>query len=215
LISANQGGAEIAYQPADIGYLDGRTFQGFARTYFSYAPGTIDPQGNSFQGGVGLRYKPLRDYNLVLSGERLIKLGSNAVNNWEGRASFSTSGGYEPDPVAWRSWYNLIYVDLAATLQSPRQYLTYIDAREGLNFKLTDRLVVSPFLYGIFRGNYGIGANTSGETGLGVSLRGFFDEDTYHAPHGALELLPRLGYTVYNSLASTSVVFSITMVARF
>jgi tetratricopeptide (TPR) repeat protein len=217
LISTNQGGLEIDYQPPGIGYIDGRVLQGFARTFFNYAPGTIDPQGNSFQGGLGIHYKPLRDYNLVVSGERLIKLGANAVNNWEGRVSFSTSSGYEVDPVASRSWYSLLYVDLAGTAQSPHQYLAYVDGRGGLNFTLTDRLVVSPFVYGVFRGNYGIGANTSVETGLGVSLRGFFDfdGDKYHAPRDAVELLPRLGYTVYDSLAPTSVVFSITIVARF
>jgi tetratricopeptide (TPR) repeat protein len=215
LISTNQGGVELDYQPPNIGYVDGRIFQGFARTFFSYAPGTISPQGNSFQGGVGIHYKPLRDYNLVLSGERLIKFGANAVNNWEGRVSFSTSTGYEVDPVASRSWYSLLYVDLAGTAQSPHQILTYADGRGGLNFKFADRMVISPFVYGIFRGNYGIGANTSAETGLGASLRGFFDKDKYHAPRDAVELLPRLGYTVYDSLATPSVVFSITVVARF
>jgi hypothetical protein len=189
--------------------------QGFARTFFSYDPNTFSPQGNSVQGGVGIHYKPLRDYNLVLSGERLIKFGSNAVNNWEGRVSFSTSTGYEVDPVASQSWYSLLYVDLAGTAQSPHQILTYADGRGGVNFKLDDRVVISPFVYGIFRGNYGIGANTSAETGIGASLRGFFYEDKYHAPRDAVELLPRLGYTVYDSLATPSVVFSITVVARF
>jgi tetratricopeptide (TPR) repeat protein len=215
LISTNQGGLELDYQPPNIGYVDGRIFQGFARTFFSYAPGTISPQGDSFQGGIGIHYKPLSDYNLVLSGERLIKFGSNAVNNWEGRVSFSTSTGYEIDPVASQSWYSLLYVDLAGTAQSPHQILTYVDGRGGVNFKVADRMVISPFVYGIFRGNYGIGANTSAETGLGASLRGFFDEDKYHAPRDAVELLPRLGYTVHDSLATPSVVFSITVVARF
>jgi tetratricopeptide (TPR) repeat protein len=215
LISTNQGGLELQYQPPEIGYVDGRILQGFARTFFSYAPGTISPEGNTFQGGVGIHYKPLRDYNLVLSGERLIKFGANAVNNWEGRVSFSTSSGYEIDPVASKSWYSLLYVDLAGTAQSPHQILTYADGRGGINFNFADRMVVSPFLYGIFRGNYGIGANTSAETGIGASLRGFFNEDTYHAPRDAVELLPRLGYTVYDSLATPSVVFSLTLVARF
>ena len=134
LISTNQGGLEIDYQPPKIGYVDGRIFQAFARTFFSYAPGTISPQGDSFQGGVGIHYKPLRDYNFVLSGERLIKFGANAVNNWEGRVSFSTSTGYEVDPVASNSWYNLLYIDLAATAQSPHQILTYADGRSGINF---------------------------------------------------------------------------------
>jgi len=215
LISTNQGGGELDYQPPNIGYVDGRILQGFARTFFSYDPNTFSPQGNSVQGGVGIHYKPLRDYNLVLSGERLIKFGSNAVNNWEGRVSFSTSTGYEVDPVASQSWYSLLYVDLAGTAQSPHQILTYADGRGGVNFKLDDRVVISPFVYGIFRGNYGIGANTSAETGIGASLRGFFYEDKYHAPRDAVELLPRLGYTVYDSLATPSVVFSITVVARF
>jgi hypothetical protein len=152
---------------------------------------------------------------LVLSGERLIKFGANAVNNWEGRISFSTSAGYEIDPVASQSWYRLLYVDLAGTAQSPHQVLSYADGRWGLNFKFADRMAVSPFVYGIFRGNYGIGANTSAETGIGASLRAFFYEDKYHAPQDAVELLPRLGYTVYDSLATPSVVFSITVVARF
>jgi tetratricopeptide (TPR) repeat protein len=218
LISANQGGFDIAFQPPEIGYVDGRTLQAFARTYFSYAPDTIDPQGNSFQGGAGIRYKPLSEYNLVLSGERLFKIGSNAQNNWEGRAAFSTSTGYAGyivAPSAGLSRYSLFYADLAATAVSPHQTLTYVDAREGLNFLLYDRLVGSPFVYGIFRGNYGIGANTSAEAGLGFSLRSFFGGDKYHEAPVALELLPRLGYTVYDSVAPPSVVFSITAVARF
>jgi tetratricopeptide (TPR) repeat protein len=220
LLSANQGGIELAYQPPEIGYVDGRILQGFARTYFSYSPGTVNPQGESFQGGVGLRYKPLSDYNLVLSGERMVRLGSASQNNWMARAAFSTStgaGGYIVEPEAGRPRYSLLYLDLAATLASPRQYLTYGDVREGLNFRLTDRVVISPFVYGIFRGNYGVGPNTSAETGVGLSLRGFFDfiEDEYHAPRDAIEILPRLGYTVYDSLAPTSVVFSLTAVARF
>jgi tetratricopeptide (TPR) repeat protein len=215
LISTNQGGLELDYQPPNIGYVDGRILQGFARTFFSYAPGTISPQGNTFQGGVGIHYKPLSDYNLVLSGERLIKFGANAVNNWEGRISFSTSSGYEIDPVSSQSWYSLLYLDFAGTPQSPHQILTYADGRGGWNFQVADRMVISPFVYGIFRGNYGVGANTSAETGIGASLRGFFYEDTYHAPRDAVELLPRLGYTVYDSLATPSVVFSITLVARF
>ena len=215
LLSSNQGGLELDYQPPGIGYVDGRIFQGFARTFFSYAPGTISPEGDSFQGGVGIHYKPLSDYNLVVSGERLIKFGANAINNWEGRISFSTSTGYELDPVASQSRYSLLYLDFAATPQSPHQILTYGDGREGVNFQFADRMVISPFVYGIFRGNYGIGANTSAETGIGASLRGFFYEDKYHAPRDVLELLPRLGYTVYDSLATPSVVFSITLVARF
>jgi len=215
LVSTNQGGVELDYQPPGIGFVDGRILQGFARTFFSYDPGTVSPQTKSFQGGVGIHYKPLRDYNLVLSGERLIKFGANAVNNWEGRVSFSTSTGYEIDPVASESWYSLLYVDLAGTAQSPHQVLTYVDGRGGVNFNFAERMVISPFVYGIFRGNYGIGANTSAETGIGASLRGFFYEDKYHAPRDAVELLPRLGYTVYDSLATRSVVFSITVVARF
>jgi Flp pilus assembly protein TadD len=215
LISTNQGGLEVDYQPPDIGFVNGRTFQPFARAFWNYAPGTIHPQGNSFQGGAGIHYKPLADYNLVVSGERLIKLGANAINNWEGRISFSTSAGYEIDPVAQKWAYNLLYVDLAGTAQSPHQALAYVDGRDGVSFKLADRFAISPFVYAIFRGNYGIGANTSAETGIGASLRGFFDEDRYHSPRAALELLPRLGYTVYDSLAPTSVVFSITIVARF
>jgi tetratricopeptide (TPR) repeat protein len=214
-ISTNQGGLELQYQPPEIGYVDGRIFQGFARTFFSYAPNTISPEGKSFQGGVGIHFKPLSDYNLVVSGERLIKFGANAVNNWEGRVSFSTSTGYEIDPVSSQSWYSLLYVDFAGTAQSPHQILTYVDGRGGVNFQVADRMVVSPFVYSIFRGNYGIGANTSAETGLGASLRAFFYEDQYHAPRDAIELLPRLGYTVYDSLATPSVVFSITVVARF
>jgi tetratricopeptide (TPR) repeat protein len=215
LVSSNQGGLELDYQPPNIGFIDGRIFQAFARTFWSYTPGTISPQGNSFQGGIGIHYKPLRDYNLVLSGERLIKFGANAVNNWEGRISFSTSTGYEIDPVASQSWYSLLYLDFAGTPQSPHQILTYADGRGGVNFNFADRAAISPFVYGIFRGNYGVGANTSAEAGIGASVRGFFYEDKYHAARDALELLPRLGYTVYDSLATPSVVFSITLVARF
>lgn len=218
LISANQGGVEIGYQPPGIGYIDGRTLQGFARTYFSYEPDSISPEGSSFQGGAGIRYKPLSDYNLVLSGERLFKIGSNAQDNWMARAAFSTSTGYAGyivEPEAGRPRYSLVYLDFAATLAEPHQYLTYADLREGLNFGLLDRLVGSPFVYGIFRGNYGVGANTSAEAGVGFSLRSFLGGDEYHAPPVALELLPRLGYTVYDSLAPPSVVFSITLVARF
>lgn len=215
LISRNQGGIEIAYQPPDIGYVDGRVFRVFGRTFFEYYPGRISPRSRSFQGGVGVEYKPFRDYNLVISGERLIKLGADAENNWLTRISFSTNAGFDMDPVASSWQYNLLYIDLAGTVKHRHRYLAYGEAREGISFRLTDEIAGAPFVYGIFRGNYGAGRDVSAEVGLGLSLRGFFDKDKYHAPRGSVEFLPRMGYTFHDTRARNGVLVSISIVAGF
>lgn len=65
-----------------MGYRDGSLLQFFIRSFQ-----TLDDQSGGAdgaatnQGSLGARWKPLRDYNLVLTGERLISIGDLAIDN--------------------------------------------------------------------------------------------------------------------------------------
>jgi adsorption protein A len=85
----SQGGVEFAYQPPEIGFRDERIFQAFVRVLWNITPRSLRFDEDSFQGGVGLRYKPLQTQNFYLWGERLFKIGNNALDTWLLRLLYS------------------------------------------------------------------------------------------------------------------------------
>ena len=91
----SQGGVEFAYQPPEIGFRDERIFQVFTRVLWNIKPTSMRFDEDSFQGGVGLRYKPLKTQNFYLWGERLFKMGDKALDDWLLRLLYSWDYGYD------------------------------------------------------------------------------------------------------------------------
>ena len=66
----SQGGIDMTYQPPVIGFRDERIFQITSRILWSTPPNSLAIEEDSYQGGVGVRYKPFRLYNFFMGAER-------------------------------------------------------------------------------------------------------------------------------------------------
>ena len=130
------------------------------------------------QAGLGFSIKPLGDYDLHLSMERIFKVGSDTLNDWMVRASSSFSEGtyWHPATSAW-GYYDL-YLDAAYLLESGQHYLTS-NLQWGRAYKVRDAWAVVPyFTCGAVDSN----GNTWIDAGAGLTLAiwGFEDRDHAH-----------------------------------
>lgn len=177
-----QAGVEAYYRP--WGYRNGKFVELFARGF-----ATLDNDngggftgGDSFQGGVGARWKPLTDHNVVLSLSRVF--GPNVDGDWLAQIGYSLDMGTDlrVDVPSW--WTTRISAEVGRYLEAGNDYgvaqlmfgRSYVVGESG-------RTVVYP--HGVVVGEYSSNdptSKTSVGAGPGVSLRHWFREDTYHAP---------------------------------
>lgn len=176
------------------GFRDGsfwEVYGGVAQTLYARHGG---PKGaDTTQGAIGLRAKPLREHNLVLSVERRFKIGSLSSNDWLLRAGYS--GGFGTDlRVDVPHWNTLnIYAEAGRLLRRKQDYVTF-EAQAGRSFRLGDeqgRWVLFPHaVVGVDYNSLRTPAGYNGAAGLGAGLgaRYWFREDKYHAPRSYLDL---------------------------
>ena len=184
----SQAGVELAWQPPGIGYRNGRKLAIYGRLLWALEEESLSFSDRSYQGGIGLRYKPLARHNLVLSAERLLEVGSFARNDWMLRAGYSLDRGTDWRPEKrWWSWS--LYADAALIRpDDPDLYLTF-QAQGGHAFRLTDRLIIRPG--GIFQVNWQKDRYREAhliEGGPALKLRYYFNETRYEAWRSHLEL---------------------------
>jgi hypothetical protein len=183
----SQGVAEYDYRIGDSGSK--HPVYVFGRVLWGSDAGSVSINNDSLQGGVGLRYKPKAQQDIYLSGERLVKFGDNAQNEWLLRASYGWSRGYElkSDADSWNTF--TIYAD-SGYFTGRDIWAVYAEVREGRSFLVANNVVFMPHVTisgqyqkpDSFKGSYS-------ETGLGVSLRYLFNESRYSAPRSSAELL--------------------------
>lgn len=214
--SKSQGGAELAYRPPVVGYRDGRVFEIISRTLFEQEVDSIEPRGKTTVVTLGVRYKPLSLVDGYLSAERLFGVGSDAQDNVLLRGTLGWQRGYGMQPGVARWSYTTLYADVARTMESPRDWFLYTEARQGVTFNVYgDRTMVTPHLYARGRFQAGDGRDLQEvDLGLGVVLRWLFRADTYHDWQSSAELLPRIGYDAYNS-DGRDLTLSLTAIVRF
>jgi tetratricopeptide (TPR) repeat protein len=214
--SKSQGGVEIAYRPPVIGYRDGRVFEIISRTLFEQEVNSIVPRGQTTVVTLGVRYKPLTFIDGYLSAERVFGVGSGAQDNVLLRGTLGWQDGYAMQPGVARWWYTTLYGDVARTVEGPRDWFFYGEARHGMTFNLYgDRAMVTPHLYARGRFQTGDGSDFQEvDLGLGVALRWLFRDDRYRDYQSSAELLPRIGYDAYNSDGS-DLTMSLTAIVRF
>jgi adsorption protein A len=185
----SQGGIELLYQPAELGYRDGRTLRLFARTLWSNHPKSLAINADTLQGGVGIEYKPLKTLNAYLSLERLIKIGDQAQDNTLLRASWGYSDGYELKPGVEQWNYTVVYADAGYLLEKDRIRSAYMEVRQGRSFNMQDRWTVTPHLSVVGRTQAPDPQQVSyAELGAGVSWKVLFNETVYETPRSSLEL---------------------------
>lgn len=140
----SQGGAELHWRPPVIGFRNDRIFTVFARVLWGNRLRSAAIDSESWQAGVGVRYKPLRRQNLYLSGERLIKLGDNTFNSWLFRSMYSINHGETPWVTPRRTNYSTAFADIAFFTATPQTWLYFGQTRQGVSFPLTPQLLLSP-----------------------------------------------------------------------
>lgn len=185
-----QAGEEIYWRPPVIGNRNGTRVELYARANQSLYDGTGGATGLSTnQLSLGLRWKPLRQQNLVLGVERLIHLGRYSRDDWLLRAAWSAGegGGLKTSANAWRYWQ--IYAEADHFFENV-QTLGVVEGRYGRSFRLdsvSPRLVVTPFA--VVNAGYDslLARRSTAGAGLGVSWRLWMREDHYHAPRSFLD----------------------------
>lgn len=181
-----QAGGEVYHRIG--GYNDGRPFDVFARAY-----GVLDSDmggatgGDTLQGWVGVRYKPLPDINLILEASRMIALGDLARDDWMLRAAWSAEAGGDLrfDRDRWPAWR--VYADVAHLVDA-EQTLGVAEARAGWAFRTSDRDILTPYI--AVRGTYDdlISDDIAVGAGPGVVWRHWFREGQYSAPASYIDL---------------------------
>jgi hypothetical protein len=169
---------------------DERTLDVFARMLWSTDPRSLRIQSNSQQGGIGLRFKPLREHSLYFAVEKLIKIGDNSQDDWLLRASYGWVDGYEMRPTqnAWN--YTSLFADLGVFTDRSHTRAVYLEARQGRSFRTAERWIVTPMVVANTRQQSpDPGRVNYSEAGVGVSARYVFNESAYSTPRSSLEFL--------------------------
>ena len=101
---------------------NGRPVQAFLRAYQTLDADTGPVGGDSTQGWVGVRWKPLTKTNLVVEASRLIALGDDALDDTMLRAAWSGDIGSDLrfDRDSWPSAH--LYVDAARLLEAEQDF---------------------------------------------------------------------------------------------
>jgi adsorption protein B len=179
-----QIGAELSYTPERFGYRNERIFQLYANAFQAlsaneagYATGTA-----SRVAGLGARYKPLQDHNLVLALERRLALGARAGDDdWLLRAGWSASRDtdWHPTRSSWTTWQ--VYTETAYFIESARLIQPF-EARLGRSWKLRRHGAVATPYVGI-AGEYDRAQSptTAAGIGPGVAVRYWFGETRHRA----------------------------------
>ena len=211
--SEGQGGAELAWRPPEIGYIDGRIFEATGRLFWNARDGGFTPDPDSLQAGVGVRYKPLRDHDLYIHAERLFAVGRKAENNWLARATWGMSSDLDIAPLEPPlSPYYSLYGDLGQFLAGNQRTLAMAEGRVGVKVRPPERFFVAPFVSFDVRDTLARNRHDAvADAGIGVSLHGWYSESDHHAARGQVLLEPRLRQTVYDSGGRADLRFTITL----
>ncbi len=189
---------------SEVGRLDGdkgkgafapvpnALYDGFGFVEFAFQPhflskkvtlfaNVIHDQHNfkkSLQPSVGVRYKPLKDKELYLSAQQMIKAGSNTRNETLLRASLGISGKpIEEDSTI----YNNLYLDANYFVRNNSKVL-YGNYELGKEYRLSDHTTLSPYLVtgaSLTTDNVQKRALTNLDVGVGVALRNESGETRY------------------------------------
>ena len=188
--TVTQAGGEIYRRIG--GYNNGRPLEVFARVFTTLDSDLGGPTGgDTAQGWVGVRYRPLSQTNLVLEASRMVALGDFARDDWMLRAAWSAEAGGDLrfDRSDWAAWR--LYGDVAHLVDA-EQTLGVAEARFGQAWRTTDRDIVTPFV--TVRGYYDsvLPEEVAVGAGPGVSWRHWFREGQYAAPASWIDFV--LGY---------------------
>ncbi len=139
----SQGGVSIGYRPPKIGFRNEKTLDVFLRVLANFEPRSWDPDEDSYQGGLGLMYKPFIRHNFAISIERLFKIGDDAENNWLWRNTYGIEFGERPlqDQNVWV--YRRFYGEASYYFEDLNRWIFFGQGQIGPSFFLTDNLILT------------------------------------------------------------------------
>jgi len=210
-LTQSQAGLEVSYQPEKIGFNNGRKTQIYGRLLSGMEMDQVDLNPDSYQAGIGLRFKPYANHNLVLSAERLIKVGDFARNDWMLRAGYSRDHGtdYREDKKSW--WSYSLYLDAAIIDPlSPDIFLT-AQAISGFNIAISQGLILQPRLTGLTTWQKDSFQQASlMEAGPGLNLKYYFNDTIYEAYRSHLDLTVEYRLKIFgNSIGGSGPIVSL------
>ncbi|EPR33035.1 putative bacteriophage N4 adsorption protein A [Alkalidesulfovibrio alkalitolerans DSM 16529] len=200
----SNSGIEAAFIPPVIGLRDDRLFQVLARVVWNLEKDSLSMDDRSMQGAIGLRYKPLREYNVHLGVERLFKIGRRAEDNWLLRVLGSVADGTDVRLKEPLYNYTLLYVEGAHYTDKPSRSMFYGEARQGLTLNHDDRFFFRPHVFAAARvWSPDRDKSSLYEAGPGLTFSWLFNETAYSAPRSSVEVTAqyRIGQ-LYNRLGS-------------
>jgi tetratricopeptide (TPR) repeat protein len=192
-------GWEVGYIAPQIGSMKHRALTLFTRGFTGFEGDTLNTREESLQLGVGARFRPLADHNLVFTVERLISVGDQARDAWLLVAGYSLADGLDIDPVlnSWESWN--VYADVAYIPDDPRFVATNLEGWYGHSFKLSESVVLTPHVVAAARySDDKFDTNRVVEAGPGVGLRYWFNEDKYTGPRSYFDFKAQYRYAFVN-----------------
>jgi hypothetical protein len=178
----SQLGVQASYRPPRIGFRNEKLLDVFGRVTANFKPNSFDVDEDSYQGGVGVVYKPLALHNFNTSIERLFEIGENSENNWLWRNMGAWERGEKPqrDKDFWM--YSKAYTELSFFLDDPERWIYYLDGRLGLSLPMAAGTVLT-FPQGLGVARYQSddeeGLGTYAMLGLGANLRVYEREKAY------------------------------------
>lgn len=196
----SNGGVELAYRPPKIGFVDDRILEVFTRFLWANEPDALGIDEDSWQGGVGIRYKPLKTQNLYLSAEKLFRIGDSSDNNTLLRAQYGWDTGSDIR-IGERAYnYTSLYTDVGYFAETTTNTVFYGEGRQGITFNIGDRLTVSPHLIIDGRTQYRDSDELSYvEAGAGVAVRLPFNDSKYESYRSSLEGVIQYRQSIDNS----------------
>lgn len=200
----SNSGIEAAFIPPVIGLRDDRLLQVLARVVWNLEKDSLSMENRSMQGAFGLRYKPLREYNVHLGVERLFKIGSRAEDNWLLRVLGSVADGTDVRLRKPLYNYTLLYVEGAHYTDAPSRSMFYGEARQGLTLNHGDHLFFRPHVFAAARvWSPDRDKSSLYEAGPGLTFSWLFNETPYSAPRSSFEVTAqyRIGQ-FYNRIGS-------------
>ena len=126
--------SEVYWRPQKFG--DGRFWEvygGAAQTVYSRHD--VPTGGETTQGAIGIRAKPLSDHNLILAAERRVRIGSLSSNDWLLRMGYSGGMGTDlrVDVPSWNT-FNM-YAEVGRFIHRKQNYATF-EAQAGRSFRM-------------------------------------------------------------------------------
>ncbi len=188
--SVGQVGGEVYWRPPVIGNRNGALVELFGRAFETLYDETGGATGSpTIQATVGARWKPLSDYNLVVEGGRMLKVGSLSRNDWLLRVAYSDGAGtdLQVGNPHWFTWQ--VYGEYDRFFEVA-QNVALFEGRVGESFRLdtiSDRLVLIPHVAVLARYDSSLATPRTFGAGPGIVLRYWFNEDKYAAPRSYIE----------------------------